>query len=262
MTQMSKLPPQLPDVFTTMPIAHRGLHDRAAGRPENSRAGILAAIEAGYGIEIDVQLSSDGVAMVFHDYQLERLAEDTGPIRQRSAADLSRVQLRGGSEGIPTLKEIADLVAGRVPLLVEIKDQDGAMGVNVGQLEDATAQILHRYAGPVAVMSFNPNSVQQMAIHAPQIPRGLVTCGYTAQDWPLLGAATRHRLRDIPDFDTVSASFISHDVVDLQAVRLLALKAQGTPILCWTVRSAEQETDARQVADNITFEGYLPAIGP
>lgn len=257
---MPKSPPQLPAVFTTVPLAHRGLHDASAGRPENSRAAITAAIDAGYGIEIDVQLSSDGIPMVFHDYQLERLAKDTGPIRQRSAADLSRVQLRGGSEGIPTLQEIVDLVAGRVPVLVEIKDQDGAMGTNVGPLEDATAQILERYAGPVAVMSFNPHSVQQMAIHAPQIPRGLVTCGYTAVDWPLLSVGTRLRLRDIPDFGTVGASFVSHDVVDLQAERVHALKAQGTPILCWTIRTAQQETDARRVADNITFESYLPAI--
>lgn len=252
----------LPQAFYTTPIAHRGFHHRDAGRPENSFAAFQAAIDRGYGIELDVQLSRDGVALVFHDYALDRLTGQTGAIRQRDADDLCQITLTGGSDTIPTLPQVLELIAGRVPLLVEIKDQDGAMGVNVGQLEDATAQILHRYAGPVAVMSFNPNSVQQMAIHAPQIPRGLVTCGYTAQDWPLLGAATRHRLRDIPDFDTVSASFISHDVVDLQAVRLLALKAQGTPILCWTVRSAEQETDARQVADNITFEGYLPAIGP
>lgn len=251
---------RLDPAFLTAPLSHRAYHDVSQARPENSRAAIEAAIAAGYGIEIDVQLSQDGHAMVFHDYDLSRLATDSGLINQRAAQDLSRVRLRGSNEGIPTLGEVLELVGGRVPLLIEVKDQDGAMGARVGRLEQAVAKSIHSYAGPLAVMSFNPHSVQQMAIHAPQVARGLVTSAYRAADWPSLPKGTRERLARIPDFDAVGASFISHEVGDLDAPRVADLKAKGAHILCWTVRNAEQEAQARHVAHNITFEGYAAEI--
>ena len=129
--------PRLPADLLRLPVAHRALHDVADGRPENSRAAVSAAIAAGYAIEIDLQLSADGRAIVFHDYSLARLAEAEGPLRSRSAAELAAIGLRGGAEGIPDFRTILDLVAGRVPLLVEIKDQDGAMGPSIGALEAA-----------------------------------------------------------------------------------------------------------------------------
>lgn len=250
----------LPADFRRLPLAHRGLHDVTHGRPENSRAGLSAAIAVGYGIEIDLQLSRDDRAMVFHDYDLDRLTAAKGPVRQRDAADLVRIPLLGGDEGIPDLPEILNLVAGRVPLLIELKDQHGQMGESCGTLEAATAAALTRYDGPVAVMSFNPHMVARMLSLAPNIPRGIVTCGYTAEDWPLLRADTRDRLRDIPDYDATSASFISHDIGDLDRERLDVLLTDGAAILCWTVRSPQAETAARRRADNITFEGYLPDI--
>ena len=254
---MTKLAPE----FMTIPLAHRALHDVSKGCPENSMAAIQAAIDAGYGIEIDVQLSSDGQAMVFHDYDLARLTADSGPIRQRSAADLGQVVLTGGTGTIPTLAAVLALVAGQVPVLVEIKDQDGVMGANVGILERAVAKDMQGYDGPLAVMSFNPHSVQQLAIHAPDVPRGLVTCSYDKADWPLLPAGTRDRLGRIPDYDAVGASFISHNCSDLDNLRVADLKQRGVPILCWTVKSEHVEKDARRIVDNITFEGYLPRFG-
>ncbi|WP_424942496.1 glycerophosphodiester phosphodiesterase family protein [Aliiroseovarius crassostreae] len=248
---------QLPPAFLSTPIAHRALHDVENGRPENSRAAIRAAIEQGYGIEIDLQLSADNQAMVFHDYDLTRLAHSTGAIRLRAANELAQIGLKGGDEGIPTFAEVLDLVDGQVPLLVEIKDQDGAMGPRTGVLEQAAAQCLDRYSGDVAVMSFNPHAVVEFAKHRGDLPMGLVTCGYLQEDWPLLPAATRKYLRDIPDFDRVGASFISHDVTDLGAAAVKRLKDAGTPVLCWTVRSREAEEASRKIADNITFEGYL-----
>ncbi|MEM8655149.1 MAG: glycerophosphodiester phosphodiesterase family protein [Pseudomonadota bacterium] len=253
--------PPLPDVFLGVPIAHRALHDVTDGRPENSRAAIRAAMAHGYGIEIDVQLSADNRAMVFHDYALDRLAHGTGPIRVVPAGTLDGVTLRGGDEGIPTLDEVVGIVAGQAPLLIEIKDQDGAMGPDIGPLEQAVASVLAGYSGPVALMSFNPHSVARMAELCPDIPRGLVTSAYTAKDWPL-NADTRDHLRDIPDFERVGASFISHEVVDLDRPRVADLKAQGANILCWTVKSPDEEAQARRVAQNITFEGYLaPHLG-
>ncbi|GAW33014.1 cytoplasmic glycerophosphodiester phosphodiesterase [Roseovarius sp. A-2] len=250
----------LPEGFRRVPLAHRGLHDVADGRPENSRAGVAAAIAAGYGIEIDLQLSRDGQAMVFHDYDLGRLTGESGPVRQRDAADLAAIPLKGGAEGIPDLPEILGLGAGRVPLLIELKDQHGQMGETCGTLEAATAHALSGYDGPVAVMSFNPHMVLRMAALAPDIPRGIVTCGYTRKDWPLLRAETREHLRAVADYGTSGSVFVSHDVHDLDALRLSELRGEGAAILCWTVRGAEVEARARVMADNITFEGYLPDI--
>ncbi len=256
------MPPRLPAAFLGNPIAHRAYHDRAAGRPENSRGAIHAAVDRGYGIEIDIQPSSDGVAMVFHDDTLDRLTAAGGPVRGRSAAELGATRLRDAPDGIPTLAEVLSIVAGQVPLLIEIKDQDGANGPAVGPLEEAVVAALTGYAGPVAVMSFNPHSVAAMARLAPDLPRGLTTCGYDAEDWPALSPARRTELAEIADYDRVGASFISHRARDLGAPRVAALKAAGAAILCWTVRSPEQEAQAREMADNITFEGYPARLRP
>jgi glycerophosphoryl diester phosphodiesterase len=246
----------LPPAFLATPLAHRGYHDKAQGRPENSPAAFRAAITAGYGIELDLQLSADGQAMVFHDYDLSRLTGEKGAFGARSAAELGAITLRHGTDTIPTLTQVLDIVAGQVPLLIEIKDQDGALGPGVGPLESATAAALAGYRGPVAVMSFNPHAVAAMARLAPAVPRGLTTCDYAAADWPTVPAATREILRGIPDYAATGACFISHDRKDLARPRVAALKAQGAAILCWTVRNPADEAQARKVADNITFEGY------
>lgn len=250
----------LPRSFSKVPLAHRALHDVSDGRPENSRAAIRAAIDGGYGIEIDVQLSGDGAAMVFHDYHLERLTEKQGAVQLFTSAELKATGLIGGTEGIPDLPEVLALVAGQVPLLIELKDQDGAMGASVGPLERATADALVGYGGDVAVMSFNPHSVAAMQMLAPDVPRGLTTSAFRPEDWPLSDAVCAE-LRAIPDYHRVGASFISHEVADLDRARVTDLKAAGAVICCWTVRSAEQEAQARQVADNITFEKYRAALG-
>lgn len=246
--------PALPEAFLGRPIAHRALH--GPGAPENSGPAIDRAIAAGYGIEIDVQLSSDGRAMVFHDYDLQRLTGTKGAVQQRSAAALADLRLLGTEAAIPTLREVLAQVAGAVPLLIEVKDQDGTLGPRVGPLEDAVAADLESYSGPVAVMSFNPHSVAHFAGAAPQIARGLTTDAFTAEDWPTIPAATRDRLRDFPDYHHVGASFISHAADDLDNPRVTELKNAGAAILCWTIRSAAAEAQARRIAQNVTFEGY------
>lgn len=247
----------LPIAFLTTPIAHRALHDVAQGRPENSRAAVNAAIAAGYAIEIDIQLSSDGMAMVFHDEDLGRLTAEKGLIATRSAAALARIPLLHGNEAIPTLPEILTLIDGRVSVLIEIKDQTGVMGETDGRLEASLAASLATYTGPVAVMSFNPSAIARMATLAPQIARGLTTSAYDPADWHPLPKAVCDQLRGIPDYDRVKASFISHEAADLARPRVAALRAQGAQVLCWTIRSPAAEARVRQFAQNITFEGYL-----
>ena len=241
-------------------LAHRGLHDRAAGRVENSRAAILAAVKAGYGVELDVQSSADGEAMVFHDAALDRLTHETGPLNARSAAALGRIALRGGGETIPTLAEVLALVAGRAALLIEIKDQGGALSpLGVGPLEARTAALLGGYTGPVAVMSFNPHAMIAMAQAAPALPRGLTACAAAAYDETHLGAEDRAALAEMRLYDAAGACFCSYDHHALPTPQTSALRARGHAVLCWTLRDAGSEAEARRHADNVTFEGYAPA---
>jgi glycerophosphoryl diester phosphodiesterase len=247
----------LPETFLTRPIAHRGLHDINDGRPENSRAAFEAAIVHGYGIELDVQLTRDDKAIVFHDYHLSRLTTASGPIRQRTALEMIDIALIGGGDHAEPLGDILEFIGGRVPVLIELKDQDGEMGPDIGPLETCVAQAISDYTGDVAVMSFNPHSTVMMADCLPKVPRGIVTSAY-AENWHL-PKTVRDNLRDIPDFERAQASFISHEVKDLDRKRVADLKAGGENILCWTVTSQDMADEALKMAQNITFERYLPA---
>lgn len=251
--------PPLPEAFLRVPLAHRGLHDRAAGRVENSRAAVAAAVAAGYGVEIDVQRAADGEAMAFHDEALPRLTGAPGLVADHSAAALGAIRLAGSDETIPTLAEILALVDGRAPLLIEVKDQTGALGPETGALEARVAALLDGYRGPVAVMSFNPHAVAALAAAAPDLPRGLTTCAFDGADWALPDYR-RAELAALPDVARTGAAFVSHDKADLDSPAVARLKAQGLPILTWTIRSPAEEAAARRIADNVTFEGYAPAI--
>lgn len=242
--------------FLRLPIAHRGLHSE--GVPENSLASFRAAIAAGYGIELDIQPAADGTPMVFHDYDLIRMCGDEGYIADFDLDDLAKEKLDGTDEVIPTLAETLRVVAGQVPLLIEIKDQDGRLGPNIGDVQARVAGLLEAYEGPVAVMSFNPHAVAAFGAAAPQITRGLTSCAFIKADWPMLDDETRARLAELTDFERVGAEFISHDRQNLGDPVVAALKARQVPVLCWTVRSLEEEAEARRLADNITFEGYRP----
>ena len=218
----------------------------------------MAAIAGGFGIELDLQLSADGEAMVFHDYSLSRLTAESGPIQLRDAAQLRQTKLMNSQETIPDLAEVLELVDGCAPLLIELKDQDGACGPNVGRLEQRVAELLANYTGDAVVMSFNPHSVYEMEKLAPNLPRGLATCDFSPKFWPMLPPNRIAELVGIPDFDGANCSFISHEWHQLADRRVAEFKAKGVPVLCWTITDTDQENKARRVADNITFEGYIP----
>lgn len=243
--------------FWQAPFAHRALH--GDGRPENSLSAVRAAVAGGYGIEIDVQPAADGTAMVFHDPTLERLTPERGDIAERDVAALRAIPLTGGDgEGIPTLADVLAEVDGRSALLIEIKDRDDTLGPPLGALEASVAAALESYDGPAAIMSFNPHVVAEMALLAPRVPRGLTTCDFASADWPMVPPPRLAAHRGIAMFDQVGASFISHQASDLASASVARLKARGVPVFCWTIRSPEEEAEARRYADQVTFEGYLP----
>ncbi len=250
----------LPRAFLGAPLTHRGYHDLRAGRVENSLSAFSAAIAAGYGIECDIQLSADGVPVVFHDDDLDRVAEAQGPVIAQTAAELGRIGLKGSTDTIPSFAEMLALVRGRAALLIELKDQSGDMSETDARLETAVVRALEGYDGPVALMSFNPHTIAHLARLAPHLCRGIVTCSWKPEECAPVTPADCDRLRAIPDYDRTSSSFISHEVADLTRTRVAELKRQGAKVLCWTVRSPAVEAEARRVADNVTFEGYPAAL--
>lgn len=252
--------PSLAEDFLSIPLAHRGLHDRSQRVVENSRAAIDAAANAGYGIELDLQMSADGEAIVFHDDELMRLTGQPGPVSARTARELGQIGLLDSDETIPTLAEILALVDARVPLLVEIKDQSRSMGPIDGRLERRAARLLSAYPGTKALMSFNPHSVAACQAEAPEIARGRVTCAFEGDYWAHIAPDRRADLRQLNDLDALACSFISHHHEELQRSEVVPIIEMDMPILCWTVRSAAAEARARQIAANVTFENYRAEI--
>ncbi|MDJ1009123.1 MAG: glycerophosphodiester phosphodiesterase family protein [Paracoccaceae bacterium] len=250
----------LPAAFLETPVAHRGLHDRSEGRIENSRSAFEAAISGGYGIELDVQMSRDGVPMVFHDHDLDRLTALSGPLRGRASSELCGIPLAGGHDTIERLDTVLELIGDRAAVLVEIKDQTGVPEIDIADLAQLTGRVVRAaseaHGTRAAIMSFNPAYVAALDWLGADLPRGLIGMVF---DDPRLSAAENADLTGYAAFDASGASFISHDRASLDAPAVTRLKARGVPVLTWTVRSAAEEAEAREIADNITFEGYLPA---
>ncbi len=230
-----------PPWLTARPIAHRGLHGAPTGAVENSLAAAEAAIAGGYGIECDVQLSRDGVPMVFHDFGLERLTGVARPLAALTAVELGTLAYRDGSGTIPTLEALLATVAGRGPLVVEIKSRfDGDL-----RLAEATAAAVAAYDGPVALKSFDPAIVARLRGGAR--PVGLVAQAAPAADAPPL--PPDDFFRTVPDF-------LSWHVGDLPHAVPALCRDIGLPVMSWTVRTAAQRATAMRFADQIVFEGF------
>lgn len=229
----------------TVHYAHRGLHQ--SGVAENSLTAFRDAMERGMGIECDVQRSSDGQAMVFHDFELDRLTAETGPVIERSSAELARIELSGSGDRIPTLKRMLDEVAGRVPVLIEIKSKRGSFK-HVGALCQAVRRVLEGYAGPHAIMSFDPRVSRWFADRSPLTVRGLVV---TEENSKTLIGMVRRRL----SLWAARPDFLAYDIRDLPSRFAAGQRQRGLPVLTWTVRSAEHQERAADHADAPIAEG-------
>lgn len=244
-----------PAWLTARPIAHRGYHDVAAGRIENTLPAAEAAIAHNFSIECDLQRTSDDRVVVFHDDTLDRLTNATGPVERKTLAEVRTARFRDGGATIPTLDELLDLVDGRVPLVIEMKS-----GFNGDRrLEAAAAAILAGYSGHAAVMSFDPASMMAMRRLAPGLPRGMLGDRFRADGWPELTAAQRWTFASFAMAPAVMPAFVSYHVGSLPSSPPLALRHFfRLPLITWTVRTAEDRKIARQWADQITFEGFDP----
>ena len=245
-----------PEWLTARPIAHRGLHDASAGRIENTATAFSAAIAAGYGIECDLQVSADGEAMVYHDHTLGRLTEGSGALAAMDTAAIQAVPFKQGGDRILTLGELCDLVAARVPLLIEMKSRfDGDL-----RLATRAAAVLARYQGPAALMSFDPALVASLRATAPALTRGIVAMRhYTHPDWAAASWLQKFRLAHLLHASSTRPQFVAYSVKDLPAPGPWAARhVFGLPLLTWTVRSEDDRKTAARWADQIIFEGFRP----
>ena len=238
--------------FKQIKYAHRGLHD--ATKAENSISAFAAAKEMGFGIELDVRLSKDGELVVFHDDNLTRVAGIDGKVIDFTAEELSKMSLSGTSDGVPTLREVLDLIDGAVPLIIEIKMNGDEKGISEKLME-----VIEGYKGDYAVESFNPIALKIVRRMRPDILRGILSTEYLKDEkhkGSILYALLQHLMLNF----MVRPDFIAYDkrgykVEGLRFVR----RSFGTALIAWTVKSAEEERDAISHGfDTVIFEGYIP----
>jgi len=238
------------------PIAHRGLHSKAAKLVENTLAAAVAAIAKGYAIECDIQLAKDGEAMVFHDFTLNRLMQAEGRLDAFTARELGALAFKDCSQKIATLPAFLAEVAGRVALIIEIKSRfDGDM-----RLADRAIAAVADYGGPIYLKSYDPMIVAHIRAAGIRRPLGLVAQAIYDDghaDWAHLPREKRAALADLRDYPRISPDFLSWRVGDLpHAVPQLCRTGIGLPVLTWTVRSEADRAHAEQWADQIIFEGF------
>jgi glycerophosphoryl diester phosphodiesterase len=241
------------------PIAHRGLHDKAKGVIENTVSAAKAAIAGGFSIECDVQLSSDGEAFVFHDQTLDRLIDRSGSLWAMGKAEIAEVRIKGSGEPPPTLAAFLAAVAGRTPLICELKSRfDGDW-----RIADRVAALAAAYDGPLAFKSFDHDLVAYMRLRRPRTRDGapcpigiLAQAAYDDPSWSFLSAEQRRDWTDFDHFDLARPDFLSWNVDDLpHKIPFLMKELTGAPVMAWTVRNAGQREAARKWADQIVFDG-------
>jgi glycerophosphoryl diester phosphodiesterase len=233
------------------PVAHRGLWT-PDGAPENSLAAFQAACAGGYGIELDVQLTADGEAVVFHDDRLERMTGREGRVRDHTAADLGAMALRETDETIPTLADTLTMVGHRAMVFIELKTPFG----DVGPLEKRVTEVLIDHNGPTAVIGFNPYSHAWFADHHPQILRGLDSYTWNDESARKLAPEMRKSLAALEQVEIARPDFLALGLDMLPSPRADLYRAKGMPIVAWTVRSPDQWEGVRDHCDNLIFEGF------
>ena len=243
------------------PIAHRGFHDRSRGIIENSASAFEAACQRGYTIECDVQLSRDGIPMIFHDDDLDRLTGVHGPVGAKTMAELASYKLLDSAAGDTpqSFKEFLAQVDGRVLLQIELKQQADQAMTDV--LAQTVLDALGAYRGPVTIESFDPRLLIALRKRGAAYPLGIVTYGYDEPEWDSnLSGGTKFALRHLLHWPQTRFDFIScrDKSLDLPAVKLF--RSFGIPVTTWTIKSSVDALAVMGKADQIVFEGFEPAI--
>jgi glycerophosphoryl diester phosphodiesterase len=240
------------DWLTARPVAHRGLHDALASVIENTPSAFRAAIAGNYAIECDLQVTADGEAIVHHDDALGRLTEGSARLDHMSASELKRVSFKATADHMLTLDELCELVAGRVTLFLELKSRfDGDP-----RLAERTAQVLAKYRGPAAIMSFDPEPIARLREIAPALTRGLVAMRRETDKIP--DKESQHGFGYARHALAAKIQFLAYRVKDLpSALPFFTRSLLRLPLLTWTVRTANDRATAERWADQMIFEGFL-----
>ena len=227
------------------PIAHRGLHDEQV--PENTMPAFEAAIEAGYPIEIDVQLTKDKVPVVFHDDKLDRLTGLKKRVTGVKFADLQRLRIGGTEHSVPTFKEFLEFVAGRVPILVELKRNRGSKG-----LERAVIEMLQKYKGDFAIQSFNPIAIRKVRKLDPCVYCGLLSSKLSEMKILFIKKAA---VKNARLFFMAKPDFVAFEINSFPNERVKKFREElQLPIIGWTIKTREDLERAREFCDGIIFE--------
>ena len=236
--------------FLGINYAHRGLHSRDRSVPENSLAAFRLAARAGYGIELDVQLSKDGQVVVFHDADLKRVCGVDGRVDELTLAELQQLRLCGTEERIPLWSEVLGAIRGAGPLLVELKN-----GRRNRELCEKTYKLLESYRGDVCIESFNPFIVAWFRFHAPDLIRGQLAApygDYRRDKLPVLRSFLLSRnLFNIFARPQVIAYEIGPRPLTVRISELL-----GAMRFCWTSHEPRNEKGR----DGVIFEYYKPKL--
>lgn len=243
--------------FVGRRYAHRGLHCAQDGIPENSLPAFRRAVEAGYGIELDLHLTTDGRLVVFHDDTLDRVCGVTGRVDEKSYAELQQLRLLGTEERIPLFSEVLDIVAGKIPMIVEVKYQK-----NYPALCEKMMSQLRDYTGLYCVESFHPQVILWMKNHAPTVARGLLSDRYTEGEGNMTRLTPATWASQQLLFNWLTApDFIAYNYLTAPRTRTLSLirKVWHAPCVAWTVRDESKEPLALARFDAVIFERYRPA---
>lgn len=226
-------------------VAHRGLHENGSPVPENSLPAFERAVTRGQGVEFDVHRTRDGRLAVFHDYDLRRMTGVEGVVEEQTLDELRAMRLLGTDCCIPALEEVLEVIGGKVPIILEIKNDKTE---NVGRLEPLLMKVLAEYQGKLVLESFNPRVVAWLRECAPQYIRGQLACLRDRRDFSFY---VRHFLFN----PLTQPQFIAYDIDSIDWRVKTNCRRHNVPLIAWTVRTAEQLNKARRLCDGIIYEG-------
>ncbi|TBA21154.1 glycerophosphodiester phosphodiesterase [Rhizobium ruizarguesonis] len=228
-----------------LPVAHRGYHDLNTHIWENTLSAFSRAVEAGFAIECDLHYASDGVPVIFHDEDLQRLCNLKGDIRERTSRELGLIAVGGTSDKVPTLRQLLDLVKGKVPLVLELKGREA----DDEGFAEAVLEVLEGYQGKVALMSFDHWLLRDLKTLGSPYPLGLTANGNTPDAFKTHAKAME-----------IGLDFISYHYGDLPNAFITSEHEKGIPVITWTVRDEEARRLTFANADQMTFEGFDPRV--
>ena len=247
-----------PAPFNTKLFAHRGLYDNGSDAPENSMPAFRRAVEKGFGIELDVQLSSDDIPVIFHDQDLERACGVHGQVRDRTFEELQNLRLFGSGEKIPALKDFLEMVDGKVPLIVEYKSEDGDM-----TLCRVIDPILRSYKGVYCIESFNPLVLVWYRIHRPKVMRGQLSDGFIH----IPGYRTLKKAPFtipvqflIPNFLSKPDFIAYNHMYEGNISRRICRNLYKSKAAAWTIKSQKELEEAKASFDVFIFDSFIPEL--